>query len=166
MSYRIQGMTPNHFISSGNRCPKCQHTESKGERVVRLFLDRHGISYKSQFIIPECKHKKPLAFDFMLECEDEDYPYILIEFDGVQHYKQIHAFGSTQEIRDKTFEIAKKRDQIKDNFCRENGIPLIRIPYTELGNVNKILTKKLGVRLWKAIMKYITSGTKDWRQRR
>ena len=31
----------------------------------------------------------------------------------------------------------KERDQIKNNYCKENGICLIRIPYTNFDKLNK-----------------------------
>lgn len=33
-----------------------------------------------------------------------------------------------------------KYDSIKDSFCRDNNIKLIRIPYTEFNNINKIIS--------------------------
>lgn len=52
---------------------------------------------------------------------------ILIEIDGIQHYQSVNHFGGEEE-----FQIRKKRDAYKNQWCRENGIPLIRIPYWKL----------------------------------
>ena len=37
----------------------------------------------------------------------------------------------------------QKRDQIKNAYCEENNIMLIRIPYTEYQNIENILNKYL-----------------------
>lgn len=34
-------------------------------------------------------------------------------------------------------------DKIKNEYCRNNNIKLIRIPYTEIRNINNILKKEL-----------------------
>ncbi|MDM0587660.1 hypothetical protein QTH25_12860 [Clostridium perfringens] len=38
--------------------------------------------------------------------------------------------------------MTQKRDKIKNNYCRYNCINLLRIPYYELDNVEKILDKE------------------------
>lgn len=37
----------------------------------------------------------------------------------------------------------RKRDNIKNKYCEENNIKLIRIPYTEFDNIENILNKEL-----------------------
>jgi hypothetical protein len=41
------------------------------------------------------------------------------------------------------FEIYKVRDQIKNQYCQENGMKILHIPYWEAKNVNKILKMHL-----------------------
>ena len=50
----------------------------------------------------------------------------LIEFDGIQHFDESKSnfYGKSSEI--------KERDQYKNQWCEDNNIPLIRIPYTHL----------------------------------
>lgn len=57
-----------------------------------------------------------LPFDFFLPEKN-----ICIEYDGEQHYKDI--FGN------KSHKQTKINDSIKNKFCSENSINLIRIPY-------------------------------------
>lgn len=49
-----------------------------------------------------------------------------IEYDGIQHFKPVKYFGGY-----KTFEDQKRRDNEKNEYCIENNITLLRIPYTE-----------------------------------
>ena len=58
-----------------------------------------------------------MPFDFYLP----EYN-ICIEFDGIQHFEPRDAFGGKVE-----FEKTKLRDKIKDDYCKNNGLSLIRI---------------------------------------
>lgn len=107
---------PNNILS-GKGCPKC--SESKGEREIRQLLDSNEIVYESQMIFDGCFDIKPLPFDFYLP----EYN-LCIEYDGEQHYRPIEYFGGQ-----KAFELRKKHDQIKNEYCKNNNIRLVRIPY-------------------------------------
>jgi very-short-patch-repair endonuclease len=66
------------------------------------------------------KSRRKLPFDFYLTDKK-----ICIEYDGEQHYKPIEKFGG-----DKSLNRVKKNDELKNQYCNQNGIKLIRIPYT------------------------------------
>lgn len=68
-----------------------------------------------------CKYKRKLAFDFYLPDLN-----ICIEFDGQQHYISIDRWGGDNGL--KTRQI---RDEIKNKYCENNNIILIRIKYNE-----------------------------------
>ena len=51
---------------------------------------------------------------------------ICVEFDGIQHFKPIKYFGG-----EKTLKITQKHDKMKNEYCKENNIHLIRIKYNE-----------------------------------
>lgn len=122
----------NNF-HQGVRCPNCN--ESKGEKEISGILNSLNIKYTSQKRFPECKHKNTLPFDFYIHNKKSK---LLIEFDGIQHFKPIEYFGGEDVLRDTQF-----RDKIKDDFAKEKDIPLLRIPYTEQDNIESILTSKL-----------------------
>ena len=104
-------------ILFGKGCPTCN--ESHGENRIKLYLNSKNIYYIRQKCFEECKDKRHLPFDFYLP----DYNKI-IEFDGKQHFEPIEYFGGEEH-----FKIQQKHDKIKDNFCKNNGISLLRIPY-------------------------------------
>lgn len=112
----------NHLMGAG--CPICN--ESKGESFLRLWFKRNGIKFIPQKTFVDCitKNKKgkcfPLEFDFYLP----DYN-LCVEWDGIQHYEPRDMFGGI-----KTFERQKYLDTIKSNYCKQNDIDLLRIPYT------------------------------------
>lgn len=127
----------NEFLTSyvlfvqhnGQLCSKCSSSMSVGEARVRRFLESKSIYYLQQYWFPDCRDIKPLPFDFYIP----DYN-VIIEFDGQQHFKETDYFS---------YGLAKTQlhDQIKNNYCEANNISLIRIPYTKLNQLDKILNK-------------------------
>ena len=118
--------TPHSHLK-GQGCPICN--ESKGELKIRELLNDKQILFVTQKRFKDCKNIKELPFDFYLS----DYN-ICIEFNGIQHYKPIEAFGG-----DKAFKEQQKNDKIKRKYCEKNNILLLIIKYNE--NVNNILVK-------------------------
>lgn len=123
-------------IYYGSGCPECAGRLSKGEERIREFLDSCHIQYTRFKRFKKCRGKGvPLEFDFYLpEC------HILIEYDGVQHFKPIDWFGGI-----KTFERQQKRDAIKNDFAKNSKYTLIRVPYTEFNNIEEILLANLNL---------------------
>lgn len=110
------GLTSGHSTSCG--CSK-----SKGELLIANLLQRFNISYITQQIFNSCQSSKGylLKFDFFVK---NSY---LIEFDGKQHFEAVDFFGGEKRFLEQV-----ERDKYKNQWCKENGIPLIRIPYTKL----------------------------------
>lgn len=117
----------NHL--SGKGCQLCK--ESKGENIIKLWLDKNNIIYNRQHKFNNCIHKRHLSFDFYLPEHN-----ICIEYNGIQHYKPINWFGNKND-----FMLQQKRDEIKIDYCNKNNIKLITIKYNE--NINNILSKNL-----------------------
>lgn len=110
------------------------YKQSYGESVVEQKLRKYNISFLKEvefngLINPATKKK--LRFDFYLPELN-----ICIEFDGEQHFKTIKEFDG-----DDITLLPKRRflDKLKNNFCKSNNIKLIRIKYTEINNINKII---------------------------
>lgn len=122
----------------GQFCSRCSKNTSKGELKVKSFLDNNNVSYIPQYRFADCRTTVPLPFDFYL-----DELNVCIEYDGVGHYKKIPWHNSNIETLDEDFENMKKRDTIKTNYCLNNGIKLIRIPYWDYEKVDDILKSEL-----------------------
>ena len=120
-----------HELLKNIGCPQCN--ESKGEKRIRKYLDNKNINYEKQYRFNDCKNKKTLPFDFYISSLN-----IAIEYDGEQHYKIIKHFGGLDNLI-----ITVIRDTIKTKYCEENNIKLIRIPYWDFDNIEKILEKEL-----------------------
>lgn len=124
---------PCYFLS-GTRCPICN--SSKGERKIMLYLNKKGVNYKREVTMPNLvsKNNVALRFDFAI-LDNEGRLVCLIEYDGQQHYKDVNRRGGL------TFETLKEHDYMKNEYCQERGIKLIRIPYWDYKNIEKILEK-------------------------
>lgn len=142
---KILIMCPNKHIYStkfdnfqqGNRCPIC--SSSKGEKQIINILNQLKILYKRQYKFNDCKFKYKLSFDFYLPNYN-----CCIEYDGIQHYEIVKYFGGYDD-----FITRKIKDTIKDIYCKDNDIKLIRIPYWEKDNIKNILIKELNLKNYK-----------------
>lgn len=127
--------TPNGFISAGTRCPLDSH--SHGENWIREYLKDKDYNNKPEKTFPDLIDVNKLRYDFYLI----DYN-ALVEYDGPQH---------DVKNKDKShwdnfdYDLLHKHDLMKNEYAKKNNIPLIRIPYTVVGQeaVNNYLDEKL-----------------------
>lgn len=129
---------PGAFKNLNNRCPHC--SESRGEKTISKILNKLNIDYISQFGFNNLKYKQKLRFDFMIIIKNK---IALIEYDGIQHFEPINFTGKkNKEELLKQFEIIKLRDKLKNEYCKKNNIPLLRIPYTfEINEIEEKINK-------------------------
>jgi len=106
-----------HLIGRG--CPICN--ESKGERKITKILEKSDIKFNKQKMFDDCRDKNKLPFDFYLPDVNT-----CIEYDGKQHFEPIEWFGGLDN-----FIVIKKHDEIRNNYCKNNDINLLRISYSE-----------------------------------
>ena len=124
--------TPSdHIYSNGKGCPKC--SETIGERKIRLLLESKNIEYEYQKKFNDCIYIKKLIFDFYLPEFN-----LVIEYDGIQHFQPITTFGGEKSLQKQL-----EKDSIKNKYCSENQIDLLRIPYIDLDNLEEIILKKI-----------------------
>jgi len=116
-----------HSHKNGQGCPKCIPKKSKGELQIETWLNKNNIYFIPQKTFSNCKNKRILPFDFYLPNYN-----ICIEYDGLQHFIPIKYFGGEQE-----FQRTQLHDHIKNQYCQNNNIKLIRIIYNQ--NINFIL---------------------------
>ena len=117
--------------TQGSGCLYCN--ESHGEKEIVKILKSYKINFDRQKKFPDCKNVFELPFDFYIPSLR-----LCIEFDGKQHYEPSEHFGGQ-----KAFEKLKINDKIKNDYCEENYINLIRIKYNEIDNIEKILKGSL-----------------------
>lgn len=115
------------FQNGKNRCDRCSQSISKLEVAVANFLTIESIKFIKEFRFNSCRDILPLPFDFYLTNHHK-----IIEVDGIQHFVPI--IGRKNNL--KQFEIIKKHDTIKNKYCKDNNIPLLRISYQDIYNNN------------------------------
>jgi len=123
--------SPNNHISKRQGCPYCNG--SLGENRIGIYLDKNNILFQKEKTFNKCIDIKRLRFDFYLS----EYN-TCIEFDGKQHYIINHIFGNEDD-----FKSARKRDKIKNEYCKNNNIHLLRISYKNYNKIEEILTDYL-----------------------
>lgn len=142
--YRIKGKRKNgscvwmcqcengHYneISTGNwgkikTCRQCKTGRSLGEEKIQKILNKLQINFKEEYSFKDCVYKRPLRFDFYLSNYN-----CCIEYDGIQH------FQPTNFSHD-NFKERQEKDNIKTQYCKNNNIKLIRIPYTDIDLINE-----------------------------
>ena len=129
----------------GAGCPYC--ISSKGEKQIRFILDNLNISYQEQYKFKDCKNINYLPFDFALFIEGK--LIFVLEYMGKQHYTP---FGFGEKDNNKvieSFESMKERDKIKEDYCKNNNIPLYQFHYKDFKKLEgyiKFLIKKYSIR--------------------
>lgn len=95
----------------------CGCLKSLGEEKIIKILQNNNINFEKEKIFSSCVFENNFhpRFDFFIENK------YLIEYDGIQHFKQT-GWENLSYIQ--------ARDEFKNQWCQENNIPLIRIPYT------------------------------------
>ena len=106
-------------------CPICEKTKSLGECRIERFLRENNIQFRTQERFSQCKDKLCLPFDFYLPQFNT-----CIEFQGEQHYKSTSLLWSEKLV---------EHDIIKKQFCKDNNIELIEIPWYDIDNIEKYL---------------------------
>ncbi|MGG4434425.1 hypothetical protein AAXE64_07685 [Priestia megaterium] len=129
-------VTPANFIWNCRRCPNCNL--SKGMLKVEEYIGTLKKKYALEKRFENCKDNRPLPFDMLLDNS------ILIEYDGEHHFHKIDFSGKGVNDASDRHKNTKKHDQIKNTYCIKSDIPLIRIPYWELDNIDCILDHVLG----------------------
>ena len=115
------------FISRDKKvCRKCAKSISKNEYLVAKFLKDNDVSFVFQKRFKKCKNKNPLPFDFYIKESN-----CCIEVDGEHHFQPVCFGGASEEDSVLRHEQTRINDEIKNEYCRNNGIKLIRIPYWE-----------------------------------
>jgi very-short-patch-repair endonuclease len=145
--FPMHHLRDHRSIGGRQGCSDCiDRLSSKGVQAVDLFLKQTKVDYERERRFPDLKSKRRLPVDFWL-------PKLktIIEFDG-EHHSKISLYADTE---DKLLTI-QKHDRIKDKWAKKHGYKMIRISYTQIKNINEILTIELRV-------SNVIRGITNWR---
>ena len=142
------------------RCPECQY--SKGEEAISNYLIDKGCIKIDQkdfnklvneekhnkilYYIPQKEFKELIGLGGRLLSYDFYIPKLnfLIEYDGEFHYKPIKLYKNEPiKYAEERFKKQQIHDKLKDEYAKNNNIKLLRIPYWEFNNIEKILDSKI-----------------------
>lgn len=106
----------------------CGCIVSKNESLIANMLANADILYKEQYTFKDLTSTgracDQLMFDFAIF--NQDKLLYLIEYDGSQHFNWA---GETSWNNETQFHITRENDLLKNKYCFEHNIPLIRIPF-------------------------------------
>lgn len=111
----------------------CFRNHSSGEKIVQEWLNQHNIKNKSEYIFENLYGigGGSLRYDFAI-LNEKDQPIKLIEVDGDQHFEETGSFyNPTGKVQ--------IHDAIKNNFAKEHNIPLLRITYDQLLDLDNFI---------------------------
>ena len=120
----IEVSTTDLRNGSVKSCGRCPERETIGEHHIRLMLLNAKIPFEQEYVFDDLVYEtghKP-KFDFYIPSKN-----YIIEYDGKQHFV---AQETSSWNTEKNLKLTQKRDNIKNNYCFENCIKIIRIPYT------------------------------------
>lgn len=118
-------------------------TKSMKETEIDKFLSsliesKRIDKYFKGYTFEQCRDKAKLPFDFLVVKNDK---IGIIEFDGRQHFVPncfwtleeaiSRGYKDINEAAQREFELIRKHDLMKNEFCEKNKIPLLRIKYSQ-----------------------------------
>lgn len=108
---------------------------SSGEVRIKTVLEQMKIEYEydTSYMV---KADRPLRWDFIIKRDpgQSHEGRVFIEFDGKQHFKAVPQWGGQEALTRN-----QAHDKIKDDFCRDNCLPFLRIKYTEYENIEALI---------------------------
>lgn len=117
--HEVKGNNLTSMLVTSCGCKKI----SKGAVQIESLLQENKIFFVKEKYIKDCilpTGGHPY-FDFYIENK------YFVEFDGRQHFEAVGHWGGEEYLK-----IQIQKDQCKNQWCKDNNIPLIRIPYTKL----------------------------------
>lgn len=127
---------PANLLNNSAGCPYC--TVSIGERILLDTLKKLKINFIPQYTIKDCKFILNLKFD-AFDIDND----IAFEYNGEQHYYPIDFAGKGKEWAEQEFSKTIARDNAKIEYCNNNNIPIIIVPYWEKNNMENYIVDEL-----------------------
>ena len=112
----------------------------RGENCIKQYLQKNHISFNTQQKFSDLlgAGDGQLSYDFSIPYEK--YGYILIEYNGIQHYESVEYWGGEAALKKQ-----KEHDKRKRDYAKKHGYKLITVKYTydTYENVEEYLDKEL-----------------------
>lgn len=139
--YECECSCGNHILALANTLRSGDVTScgckvnSKGEHIVKEFLDNNEYKYEMHKSFKDCLSKKGFRLNFDFYIKDLN---LLIECHGIQHYEPIDFFGGNDRYFEQT-----KHDELKRNYAKTHNYNYLEIDCRKkyLKNIKRILEK-------------------------
>lgn len=129
----IYDVSPDNLLR-GKGCSCCSLRQSSYMDIVESFLNTYNIEYEKEKRFDDCKYIRTLPFDYYLPKYN-----MCIEVDGEFHYSNNNVYFNKHSA----YEEVSIRDSIKTQYCKDNNIKLLRLPYFKKLEFEKILIENL-----------------------
>jgi very-short-patch-repair endonuclease len=106
---------------------------SYGETLVKDFLEDRAIPYEHEHVFPDFSN----PFDFYVKELN-----LCIEFDGQQHVEPSKRQGGLSGL-----ERRKYNDALRNNYCKKNGISLVRLSFLRDDDTNLRILEEAMIRI-------------------
>ncbi|VVY07496.1 DUF723 domain-containing protein [Escherichia coli] len=112
---------PDNHLNSRYGCEKCMRDNTQSKAVSDIETILSSFKYVREKRFDNCKNILTLPFDFYIEDLN-----LCIEYDGEQHFQCSEHWGGIKSLKQ-----TQHNDKIKNTYCTENGINLLRLKYNE-----------------------------------
>lgn len=124
------------FFSSKVKCPHCSlKKKPAGEKrlneILRTRSKHDQFAVVRNFSMEYCTYIVPLIYDFALFQNNQLIG--LIEFDDEKHFFPIEEMGGIETLKE-----IKIRDRVKEEYCSNKKVPLLRIHFEDKDVKEKI----------------------------
>lgn len=112
----------------------CGCVKSRGENKISEYLDNLGLQHIRQHTFDDCRDVRPLRFDFYVPALN-----MCIEYDGAHHFYPVDYAGFGEDWAEEEHVRTKLHDSIKDEYCSNNGIKMVRVNNGNVSSLNELL---------------------------
>lgn len=132
---RTNVIVKGDYLRNGDTT-SCGCIQSKNESVIAQMLNSLGYTYQQQYTFDDLtstgRNCDKLPFDFAVINPHTKQAIYLIEYDGIQHFTEKHQW------KENGYKTTHSNDLLKNKYCFNKNIPLIRIPFNKKYNLNDI----------------------------
>lgn len=103
-------------------------------KLISKFINNKDIQRQCRFIVFDkvCNIERTIFVDFYIKSLN-----LIIEYDGEQHFMFLPYF----QLNEDGYKNQVNRDNCLNNYCKENNINLLRIPYVDNNRLEEVIEK-------------------------
>ena len=147
--------------SFGRKCTlkshRCGHRGSTGEALVEDSLIKYGLkaitNYTREKKFDDLTSFKghQLRYDFAINIDESKEDYLLIEYDGRQHFQPVMFGGMSKKKAKRSHKKTVRHDRLKNIYSDLHRYPLLRIKYDQKDNIDELVSEFLEEHCWRMI---------------